>query len=83
MHLCCTTDDLPRAWVDWLPWIEYCYNTPFHVALHTTSFKVVYGWAPPPLLLHTLGAAQTEASKALLDCDAFLNEVCQHLLQAQ
>ena len=29
MYLRCVTGDRPRVWVDWLPWVEYCYNTSF------------------------------------------------------
>ena len=38
MYLRCITGDRPRAWLDWLPWAEYCYNTAFHLALCTTPF---------------------------------------------
>jgi transposase InsO family protein len=27
MYLRCITGDRPRAWLEWLPWAEYCYNT--------------------------------------------------------
>jgi hypothetical protein len=43
MYLRCVTGDRPRAWVDWLSWVEYCYNTSFHTALCATPFEVVYG----------------------------------------
>jgi hypothetical protein len=43
MYLRCVTGDRPRAWVDWLSWVEYCYNTSYHSALHNTLFEVVYG----------------------------------------
>jgi len=43
MYLRCVTGDRPRAWVDWLAWAEYCYNTSFHTALRATPFEVVYG----------------------------------------
>jgi len=26
MYLRCLTGDRPRAWLEWLPWAEYCYN---------------------------------------------------------
>jgi len=84
MYLRCATGDRPRSWVDWLSWAEYCYNTSFHTALRATPFEVVYGRAPPPLLPHQEGAAQTKAADTMLrDRDAFLVEVRERLLQAQ
>ena len=38
MYLCCIMGDCPRAWLDWLPWAEYCYNTSYHSALCTSPF---------------------------------------------
>jgi hypothetical protein len=29
MYLRCHTDDRPRHWLIWLPWVEFCYNTSF------------------------------------------------------
>ncbi|KAJ1257136.1 hypothetical protein BS78_K206200 [Paspalum vaginatum] len=84
MYLRCVTGDQPRAWVDWLSWAEYCYNTSFHTALRTTPFEVVYGRPPPPLLPYSPGTARTEAADALLRSrDDILEEVRQRLLQAQ
>ena len=84
MYLCCVTGDRPRAWVDWLPWAEYCYNTSFHTALHATTFEVVYGWPPPPILPYKPGSAWADTADALLRSrDEVLAEVRQRLLQAQ
>jgi hypothetical protein len=84
MYLRCVTGDCPRAWVDWLSWAEYCYNTSFHTALRATPFEVVYGRPPPPLLPYTPGTTRTEAAYALLRSrDEILAEVRQRLLQAQ
>jgi transposase InsO family protein len=60
MYLRCATSDRPRAWVDWLSWAEYCYNTSYHTAFRATPFEVVYGRPPTPLHPHAPG---TEASK--------------------
>jgi len=62
MYLRCVTGDRPRAWVDWLAWAEYCYNTSFHTALRATPFEVGYGRLPPPILPYTPGTAKTEAA---------------------
>jgi len=84
MYLRCVTGDRPRAWVDWLSWAEYCYNTSFHTALRMTPFEVVYGRPPPPILPYRQGSARTDAVDSLLrDRDELLAEVRQRLLQAQ
>jgi hypothetical protein len=84
MYLRCVTGDRPRAWVDWLAWAEYCYNTSYHSALHATPFKVVYGRPPLAMLPFEPGMARTEAASDLLRTrDDILAEARQRLLQAQ
>jgi hypothetical protein len=84
MYLRCVTGDRPRAWVDWLSWAEYCYNTSFHTALRATPFEVVYGRPPQPILPYRPGSASTAAADDLLRSrDEVLAEVRQRLLQAQ
>jgi transposase InsO family protein len=82
MYLRCATGDRPRAWVDWLSWTEYCYNTSYHTALRATPFELVYGRPPPPLLSHAPGSeASEEASQLLRDRDSFLADIRERLLQ--
>jgi hypothetical protein len=50
VYLRCFTGDRPRTWLQWLPSVEFCYNTSYPMALCTTPFEVVYDQAPPPLL---------------------------------
>ncbi|KAJ1262722.1 hypothetical protein BS78_09G131800 [Paspalum vaginatum] len=84
MYLRCLTGGRPRAWVDWLSWAEYCYNTSFHTALHATPFEVVYGRPPPPMVPYTPGTARTEMADALLRArDEIVAEARQRLIQAQ
>jgi hypothetical protein len=66
MYLRCVTDDRPQAWVDWLSWADYCYNTSYHTALRATPFEVVYGRSPPSMLPYTPGTARTEAADDML-----------------
>jgi hypothetical protein len=83
MYLRCITGNRSRAWLDWLPWAEYCYNTSFHSALRTTPFQVVYGRPPLALLPYASGTARTAAVDVLLqDRDSFLVDVRDRLLQA-
>jgi hypothetical protein len=84
VHLRWVTSNRSRAWVDWLSWAEYCYNTSYHTALRATPFKVVYGRPPPPMLPYTPGTARTEATDAMLRSrDEILAEARQRLQQAQ
>jgi hypothetical protein len=84
MYLRCITGYRPRAWLDWLPWTEYCYNTSYHSALRMTPFEVVYGRSSSALLPYTAGTTRTDTVDALLkDHDAFLANVRDRLLQAQ
>jgi hypothetical protein len=84
MYLRCITGDCPRAWVEWLPWAEYCYNTAYHSALHTTPFRVVYGRDPPPVLTYQPGTTSNQTVDEMLsERDLFLSEVRDRLLQAQ
>jgi hypothetical protein len=84
MYLRCVTGDRPRAWVDWLAWAEYCYNTSYHSAMRATPFEVVYGRPPPPILPVDPATARTEAAGELIRArDEMLAEVRQRLVQAQ
>jgi hypothetical protein len=52
--------------------------------LQTTPFRVVYGRDPPALLPHPAGSVRVQAfDRQLLDWDAFLVEIRDHLLHAQ
>uniref|UniRef100_A0A8I6YET5 Reverse transcriptase n=1 Tax=Hordeum vulgare subsp. vulgare TaxID=112509 RepID=A0A8I6YET5_HORVV len=84
MYLRWVTGDRPRAWVDWLAWAEYCYNTSYHSALRTTPFEVVYGRPPPVMHPYEPGMARSETAGDLLRTrDDILAEARQRLLQAQ
>jgi hypothetical protein len=59
-------------------------NTLFQSALKTTSFNVVYGWDPPPLLKYQVGMSSIAAVDAQLkERDEFLGEIRQRLLLSQ
>lgn len=78
MYLRCLTGDRPRQWLQWLPWAEFCYNTPFQSSLGTSPFQVVYGRDPPSLHAYIPGESRLPAvDQQLLDQDEFLLEVGQ------
>jgi hypothetical protein len=62
MYLCCLAGDMSRSWLRWLPWAEYCFNT---------SFEVVYGRAPPPMIPFQARATHVAA----VDCQLWDRDV--------
>jgi hypothetical protein len=84
MYLRCLTGDRPRQWVQWLPWVEFCYNSAFQISLKTSPFHVVYGRDPPTVLPYQQGAVRVPAmDQQLTDRDEFLVEIRDRLEQAQ
>lgn len=84
MYLRCLTGDAPRKWLDWLPWVEYCYNTSFHTSLKTTPFRMVYGREPPRLLDYVSGSSKVEAVDIQMEeRDEFIAIARERLLEAQ
>jgi hypothetical protein len=61
MYLRCLAGDRPRSWLKWLPWAEFCYNSSYQTALHTTPFQVIYGRPPPSLIKYQGGTSQVQA----------------------
>jgi hypothetical protein len=73
MYLHCLTGDRPQQWLQWLPWVEYCYNTSFHSSLRSTLFKVAYSQEPPSLHAYMPGAARLLAiHQQLMERDEFI-----------
>ncbi|WVZ52497.1 LOW QUALITY PROTEIN: hypothetical protein U9M48_003551 [Paspalum notatum var. saurae] len=78
MYLRCVTGDRPRAWVDWLSWAEYRYNTSFHTALRGVRTPPTADPAVPA------GSARTAAAEELLrDRDDILAEARRRLVRAR
>ncbi|XP_068639505.1 uncharacterized protein [Aristolochia californica] len=77
-------NDHRKTWVSWLAWAEFCYNTPYHTALKTTPFQVVYGREPPRLVSYIVGSAQVAAiDQPLAKRHSMLAQVRANLQQAQ
>lgn len=32
----------PKRWVQWLPWVECCFSTSYHISSRFTNFELVY-----------------------------------------
>jgi hypothetical protein len=49
-YLRCFASERKNQWAQWLPLIEWWYNTSYHTATHMTPFEVVYGQNPLSVL---------------------------------
>jgi hypothetical protein len=45
-YLWCFASDKKNQWAQWLPLVEWWYNTSYHTATHMTPFEAVYGKNP-------------------------------------
>jgi hypothetical protein len=81
MCLRCFTSDRPRHWFQWLPWVEYCYNTSYHSSLKATPFEVVYGRSPPTMLSYCPGLVKLDVmDQELKTRDLVLQDLRNRLL---
>lgn len=84
MYLRCLAGDRPKAWLKWLPWAEFCYNSSYQTALKCSPFQVVYGREPPAMLPYQHGSARVAAVDTQLQArDEFLTEIQDRLIQSQ
>nr|GEY20226.1 hypothetical protein [Tanacetum cinerariifolium] len=67
-YLRCFALTRPKEWAKWLPWVEYWYNTSYHLTIRMTPFKILYGRDPPRLISYDHRTALTfEIMKAQAD----------------
>ena len=55
--------DKPHKWVEWLPLVEYWFNTYFHTAIKLTLFEALYGYSPLKLQDYIPGTTVNAASE--------------------
>ncbi|KAJ0044374.1 hypothetical protein Pint_04736 [Pistacia integerrima] len=67
-----------------ISYVELFYNTSFHSAAGTTSFKLVYGRDPPLICLYAARESKLDAMENMLaTCDSILRELKYNLLCTQ
>jgi hypothetical protein len=49
-YLRCFASEKKHHWAQWLPLVEWWYNTSYHTATHMTPFEAVYGHKPSSVL---------------------------------
>jgi hypothetical protein len=77
------TGDLPRKWFDWIPWVEFSYNTFVHSSIKITPFEVMCGVPSSSLLTYVLETSNVQAvDEHLCDQDSIIHELRRNLLIA-
>jgi hypothetical protein len=61
MYLRCLASDCLKTWLNWLTWVEYCYNTSYQTIIRCAPFQVVYGRESPVLIAYQPGLAKVAA----------------------
>jgi hypothetical protein len=49
-----------NQWAQWLPLVEWWYNTSYHTTTRMTPFEAVYGQKPPLVLSYMLGVSKVK-----------------------
>jgi hypothetical protein len=59
-YLRCFASERKNQWAQWLPLVEWWYNTSYHTTTHMTPFEAVYGQNPPSFLSYMLGVSKVQ-----------------------
>jgi hypothetical protein len=60
-YLRCFSLKNKNNWAQWLPLVEWWYNTSYHIATLVTPFEVVYGQKPPSVFSYLPGISKVQA----------------------
>jgi hypothetical protein len=80
----CFASEKQNQWAQWLPLVEWWYNTSYHTTTHMTPFEVVYGQKPPSVLSYLPGVSKVQAiDQTLTVREAILRTLKENLVMAQ
>lgn len=65
-YLRCYAVDQPLRWAHWLSFVEWSYNTSYHIVIKLTPFEALYGYKPPQLLSYIPSISANEATDQTL-----------------
>jgi transposase InsO family protein len=57
-YLRCFSSERKHEWAQWLPLVEWWYNTYYHTTIRMTPFEAVYGQNPPSVLSYMSGVSK-------------------------
>jgi hypothetical protein len=83
-YLRCFSLEKKNQWAQWLPLVEWWYNTSYHIATHMTPFEEVYGQNPPSVLSYLPGVLKVQAvDQTLTVREDILRTLKENLVMAQ
>eukprot|EP00253_Pinus_taeda_P023766 PITA_23766 len=83
-YLRCFTSEKQHLWVQWLPLVEWWYNTNYHATTKMTPYEVVYGQLPPSPTSYIKGCSKVQVVDQLLqNRTTMLTHLRENLHQAQ
>jgi hypothetical protein len=83
-YLKCFSSEKKNQWAQWLPLVEWWYNTSYHTTTCMTPFEVVYGHKPPSVLSYLPGVSKVLAvDQTLTVREAILRTLKENLVMAQ
>jgi hypothetical protein len=59
-YLWCFSSDRQNQWAQWLPLVEWWYNTSYHTTTRMTPFEEVYGKNPSSVLSYMPGVSKVQ-----------------------
>ena len=65
-YLRCFSSERKNQWDQWLPLVEWWYNSSYHTTTCMTPFEVVYGQKPPSILSYLPGSSKVQAIDQML-----------------
>ena len=65
-----------HQWAQWLPLVEWRYNTTYHEATKMTPYEDVYGQRPPSMASYVSGTSKVHA----VDITLHMREAIIHIL---
>jgi hypothetical protein len=83
-YLRCFSSEKQNRWAQWLPLVEWWYNTAYHIATRMTPFEVLYGQNPPSVLSCLLGVSKVQVvDQTLIVREAILRTLKENFFMTQ
>ena len=80
----CFSSEKKNQWAQWLPLVEWWYNTSYHTTTRMTPFEAVYGQKPPSFLSYLTGTLKVQVvDQTLTIQEDILHTLKDNLVMAQ